>query len=334
MWKKIVAGLLVLAVVAVAVFRIFFFKSELDNMLSNKDELLSSYKLTGTMEMLNGEEVRNYNVEVSYKKGEEENFKVQLFDSNIEQLQLILRNDEGVYVLTPNLNQVHKFKGDWPLNTPKPYLYQSMINGFEDEHDLQTLEDGYLLTFYPEFKNSLSWYKQVVKFDKKLNPVFSYIYDKNDLVKVKFNVSSFERNITFDDDYFNVEKVLEDGKTTSLDVTTSFDDLPLYPANAIINATLKDQTVANIYGDEVFILAYDGEQPFTIVQKLLKSNDEIVFNEVEGELVDLMNGIGIINENQITCIYNGVEYRIYSDELSVAELIEIANGMEVVVTKE
>jgi hypothetical protein len=33
------------------------------------------------------------------------------------------------------------------------------------------------------------------------------------------------------------------------------------------------------------------------------------------------------------CVYNGVEYKIYSDVLTKAELIEVANGMEVVVTK-
>ena len=46
-----------------------------------------------------------------------------------------------------------------------------------------------------------------------------------------------------------------------------------------------------------------------------------------------MCGVGFVYENSITCVYNGVEYKIYSDTLTVAELIEVANGMEVVVTK-
>ena len=35
----------------------------------------------------------------------------------------MLRNKEGVYVLTPKLNQVYQFKGDYPLNSPKPYFH-------------------------------------------------------------------------------------------------------------------------------------------------------------------------------------------------------------------
>ena len=110
MWKKIVAGLLVLVVIAVAAFRIFFGGNEIDDLLSKQNETLTSYELKGTMEMSSGEEVRNYNVEVSYKKdGEEDLFKVSLLDTNINQLQLIVRNTDGVFVLTPSLNQVYYF---------------------------------------------------------------------------------------------------------------------------------------------------------------------------------------------------------------------------------
>lgn len=335
MWKKIVAGLLVLVVIAVAAFRIFFGGNEIDDLLSKQNETLTSYELKGTMEMSSGEEVRNYNVEVSYKKdGEEDLFKVSLLDTNINQLQLIVRNTDGVFVLTPSLNQVYSFKGEWPLNSPKPYLYQCMLNCLKGEHELKTLDDGYLVTCYPEFKNSNHYYKQEVKFDKELNPKFVYIYDKNDVVRVKFNVVSFERNVTFEDNYFNQDKILEDSRTTIVEITTKNEDLPLYPVNVDLEASLRDQTVANIQGEEVHILAYEGEKSFTVVQRLLSNNDEAVFSDIEGEMIDLMNGVGFLDNNQITCVYNGVEYKIYSDVLNVAELIEVANGMEVVVTKE
>ena len=41
-----------------------------------------------------------------------------MLDKGINQEQIIIRNADGVYVLTPALNQVYKFKGDWPLNIP------------------------------------------------------------------------------------------------------------------------------------------------------------------------------------------------------------------------
>lgn len=334
MWKKIVAGLLVLVIVVVAAFKIFQNNGNLEDLATELNESLNSYNLEGSMEMSNGEEVRNYNVKVSYKHNNEDDFfKVSLFDTNINQEQLMLRNEKGVYVITPTLNQVYEFKGDWPLNSPKPYIYQSMLEAFNREHKVENLDDGYLVTTFPEFANANQWYKEEIKFDKELNPLWLNIYDKDNVIRVKLVVNKFDKDVDFEEKYFDVEQVLEDSKTTSLDVTTKFDDLPLYPANADIEAVLKDQTTANINGESVHILAYEGSKPFTVVQRLLSKEDEVVVLEIDGEMIDLMNGIGFVKEKTISCIYNGVEYKIYSDVLSVAELIEVANGMEVVVTK-
>ena len=228
---------------------------------------------------------------------------------------------------------MYEFKGDWPLNTPKPYIYQSMLNVFKITHELEKLDDGYLVTCFPEFSNKNQWYKQEIKFDKELNPLLVNIYDKDEILRVKLVITEFKKDTDFSDDYFDVDKNLEDSKSTSMDVTSKLEDLPLYPSNVDLNASLKDSTVANINGQEIHILTYGGEKPFTVVQRLLSQNDEVVSSLIEGEMIDLMNGVGFICDGTVICIYNGVEYKIYSDTLTVAELIEVANGMEVVVTK-
>ena len=334
MWKKIVAGLLVLVVIVVAAFKIFFNSENVEDLATKLNDELEEYYLKGTMELTNGEEVRNFNVEVGYEKEEDtDNFRVSLVDTNINQEQLILRNNKGVFILTPTLNQVYEFKGDWPLNTPKPYIYQSMLNAFKITHELEKLDDGYLVTCFPEFSNKNQWYKEEIKFDKELKPLLVNIYDKDDILRVKLVVTEFKKDTDFSDDYFDVDKNLEESKTTSMDVTSKLEDLPLYPSNVDLNASLKDSTVANIDGQEIHILTYGGEKPFTVVQRLLSQNEEVVSSTIEGEMIDLMNGVGFICDGTVICIYNGVEYKIYSDTLTVAELIEVANGMEVVVTK-
>jgi len=334
MWKKIVAGLLVLVVIVVAAFKIFFNKGNVEDLATKLSESLEEYYLKGTMELTNGEEVRNFNVEVSYEHEDEDDlFKVSLDDTTINQKQLIIRNKKGVYVLTPTLNQVYEFKGEWPLNTPKPYIYQAMLATFNITHEVENLEDGYLVTSFPEFANANQWHKEEIKFDKELKPEYVYIYDKDDVMRVKLIVTEFKFDTNFNDDYFDVDKNLEDSKTTSMEITTKDEDLPLYPSNADLNATLKDSTVASINGKQLHILTYAGDKPFTVVQRLLDENEEVVTSLVEGEMIDLMNGVGFVKDNTILCVYNGVEYKIYSDTLTVAELIEVANGMEVVVTK-
>ena len=64
------------------------------------------------MEFINGEDIRQFYVEVAYEKNEDVDlFRVSLLDKGLNQEQILLRNADGVYVLTPALNQVYEFKG-------------------------------------------------------------------------------------------------------------------------------------------------------------------------------------------------------------------------------
>ena len=58
----------------------------------------SSYSLTGVLEIKNHEETYSYDVEVAYKK--ENNFRVSLKNKINNYEQIILRNTDGIYVLT------------------------------------------------------------------------------------------------------------------------------------------------------------------------------------------------------------------------------------------
>ena len=81
------------------------------------------------MEMVENDELKSYLVNVSYfKEKKDEYYKVELYDKSLNQSQIIVKNTEGVFVLTPTLNQVFKFQSDWPNNSPKPYIYQSLIS--------------------------------------------------------------------------------------------------------------------------------------------------------------------------------------------------------------
>ena len=65
-----------------------------------------NYTLNGTMEIINNEDVYNYEVSVSYLKGDY--YKVNLVNTNNDHEQVILKNDEGVYVMTHKSTQLLK----------------------------------------------------------------------------------------------------------------------------------------------------------------------------------------------------------------------------------
>ena len=59
---------------------------------------LENYHLTGEMDIASNEDKYTYSVDVTYKKG---NFyKVSLINKENNHEQIILKNDEGVYVMT------------------------------------------------------------------------------------------------------------------------------------------------------------------------------------------------------------------------------------------
>lgn len=334
MIKKVVIVLLVLAVSSVAVFKLFFEKGDLSQSLNDVKQNMSAYHMEGSMTLYNGEDSRGFVVKVSYKKnGNDDFFRVSLLDLNINQEQIIIRNDKGVFILTPSLNQVFEFQGNWPLNSPKPYIYQSMLDVFSGEHQVKKMDDGFLVTNKPNYVNSPQWAKQEIKFSENLKPLWLHIYDANDALKVKLTFNKVDMNPKFNDDYFEVDANMKTALETSQDVGATSEDLPLFPANATIESTLKDQTTATVNGKSVHILTYDGAKPFTVIQRLLEKNKDTVVEVVNGEIIDILGGMGIYESKTLKYCYNGVEYKIFSDVLTKEEMIEVANGMEVVITK-
>ena len=144
MKKKIIAVFLVLVLVCLAVLKIFMDKKDPSLTLKEVKENLTSYYMEGNMTLYNGEDKREFIVKVSYEcEDEKDYFKVSLNDLGINQEQIIIKNDDGVFVMTPSLNKVYKFNGSWPMNSPKPYIYQSMIDLKEGEYELKEEEEGY-----------------------------------------------------------------------------------------------------------------------------------------------------------------------------------------------
>lgn len=333
MVKKIIAGILVLAIIVLAGFKIFYKGDDVSKKLESLGENLTMYHTEATMDIETKDEVRSFYVTVDYKlDNDKDYFRISLLDKNINQEQIMLRNEEGVYVLTPKLNQVYQFKGDYPLNSPKPYLYHSLISSFkEKDTNVEKLNDGYLISYDCEYENSPSWKKQDVKLSQDLKPVWVNIYDESNNVVVEINFAKVDFSPTYSEDHFSVNKNME---TSRKEVISSSGEVELpYLPEVSVSSTLKEQTEATVNGETVYILTYEGSKEFTITQRLLEDSEEILFAQVSGSIVELPLGIGYYNQQNLLFIHNGVEYRIYSDSLSVNEMIEVLDSMDVVIEK-
>lgn len=332
MLKKIAVVVIIFALLGVGVWKVFFSKPSISQTIENVNKNLTSYQLEANMELNNGEEQRRFTVTVSYAKKEDKDlFRVSLYDTTINQEQIMLRNEEGVYVLTPTLNQVYQFKSGWPLNSAKPYIYQSLLEVFEGDYTTKKVNDGIIVTSQPTYKNAPQYTKQEIKFTNDLVPLWVHLYNDKNEVLVNVTFTKVETGVEFSEDYFNLSKNMEESrKNISSSAGSTFDDLPLNLVGVDMNVAVKEQTNANIDGDKVYIMSYEGDANFTIVQKIIEGSEEMSVTEVDGDLVLLVNGFASLEDNKVTYLYNGVESTIYGEDLTVANYIDIANGLEVV----
>ena len=73
--------------------------SDLDKKVNNS----KGYVMTAALEVLNNDDIYNYEVETAYKK--DDYYKITLTNTSNNHEQIILKNDDGVYVQTHESTQ-------------------------------------------------------------------------------------------------------------------------------------------------------------------------------------------------------------------------------------
>lgn len=328
MKSKIIAGV---GIVVLAIALIFAMKPKsFDKQFEKKMSDMNSYILEGNMEIAKGEEVKTYAVEVGYKKADKDFFKVTLTDKELNQEQIILRNDAGVFVVTPSLNQIFKFEGDWPMNSPKPYLLQS-ISDIVKGKDAAIKEEkgGYLVTSKVSYPNNKNFDHEEIMFDKDSKLKWLQIYNKDNTSELKIVFTKSDYNAKIKDDYFKAPTVLEKSKATSA-ITAA--DLPLYPV-MVYDAKLENISSMNANGQTKHVLEYTGDKNFTVVETKKESVKETQTVIMPGEMMDALDVVGFYDGNHLSAVYDNVEFTVFSDDLSPEEMMQVIMSMQVAVMK-
>ena len=187
---------------------------EFQNKVNNAD----SYFLTGEMELVNNEDVYNYNINVSYKK--DDFYKIELVNAVNDHKQVILRNTEGVYIVTPSLNKSFKFQSDWPYNNSQVYLLSSLLDDISNDEN-RTFEDsseGYIFTSSVNYPNNEKLVNQKVYFGKDYLPKKVEVLDADGNPQITMNFSKIDLRTEFNDTYFDLNSILD---TNNMDNTDS-----------------------------------------------------------------------------------------------------------------
>lgn len=323
--KKIIAIAVSVIVVIVIGVSWFFLKSTSLNDLIEEANRCQSYQLVGNMEMLENDELKSYQVTSTFARIDKKDYyKVELYDKSLNQSQVIVRNDEGVFVLTPSLNQAFQFQSEWPHNSPKPYIYQSLVSFLKDNKS-EKVKDGYLVQGEMTYENDERVKSQEVKFDKTLKPVYISVFDQDGTEVIKVEVTSFEMNQDMKKDSFLQNNIIKETKTEYTDSVAA--SLPLYPVS-LMGSTLENEKVSTIDDEINHILKFTGEKSFTIVEKTSKENDDLQIESIDGNMIDMIDGVAFENDQQMTYISSGVVCSLYSNDLTSQEKLAVLSSMQ------
>ena len=298
------------------------------NDLEKRINKASAYKVTGVLEIVNNDEVYTYDVEVSYKKNN--NYRVSLTNQANNHTQVILKNSDGVYVLTPALNKSFKFQSDWPYSNSQVYLLKSLINDIKDTKDrgFKDVKSGYSLSTKVNYPNNSKLVKQTIELDKDGDFKKVSVYDSNNIICMTMTFDSIDYSPTFKKDYFNLDSVMSTYSISEEEVkeTTMIDDT-IYPL-VIPNGTklVSEEKIKKDVGDRI-IMTFDGDKPFLLVEETAVVEDEFTVIPTYGEPFQLMDTLGVMTNNSLTWTSNGIEYYIVSDVLNQNELVEVAQSI-------
>ena len=300
---------------------------------------LKGYQLDGKLEVVNNDDVFNYDVSVSYK--DKDYYRVSLKNNANNHEQVILRNDDGVYVVTPSLNKSFKFQSDWPYNNSQAYLLKNIVNDIEsDKESVATIEDNsYVVTSSVRFPNNPKLVKQRVIVDNNMMIKKVEILNNDGISLMTFTVNKTNYKPIFNENDFEISSIINNNSESESseskkqeeqsEKTSTIDDI-IYPLYIPTGTVLTGEEKVNKTNGERVILTFGGDKPFTLVEETTVPESEFTIVPTYGEPYLLIDTVAALSNNSINWISNGIEYYIVSDVMNQNELIEVAKSVNVV----
>lgn len=321
-----------------------------------------SYKLNGTMEISSGEEIFTYSIDTYFLK--DDYYKVILVNQTNNHEQIILKNQDGLYVVTPSLNKSFKFDSVWPENSSQAYLLQNLVNDIKNDPEvtLEKEENNYIIKSTVNYPNNEELKYQKIYFDKDMNLLKVEVFNAEDMAKIKVNFKSIDLKAKLSEDDFvlddliDTESIKENGDIDSgteqnntectgdscqeeninqetcegeacNEQTNATLDSVIYPLYIPSNTYLSSsETVSTETGERV-ILTFSGDKNFVIVEENANASNEFEVIPVFGDPLMLNESVAALGSNSISWHADNISYYLVSSDLSTNEMISVAQSL-------
>ena len=294
--------------------------------LENKLNKIKGYNLEGELTVHNNDEVYNYNIDVSYKK--DNYYRVEFVNTSNQHRQVLLKNDDGLYVLTPSLNKSFRFQSDWPYQNSQIYLLDSLFKDIINDKDRKIIskDDNYIVTCKVNYPNNSKLYSEKIILDKKNNIKKVSVLDDKGIEKMVMEVNNIKYSPKYKKDYFDVDTIMENREDEKIDNVGVLEDI-IYPLFLPSGTKLVNEDVVKKNNGERVIMTYDGEKSFVLVEETADVFDEFTIIPTAGEPFFLMDTLGVVSGNSLSWTSSGIDYYLVSDVMSEEEMIEVAQSI-------
>ena len=167
---------------------------------------MESYQGAGVMTLHTGETPQQYKVEVWHQKPSY--YRIALTNAKKDITQIVLRNDEGVFVLTPSQNKSFRFQSNWPDNQGQVYLYETLIRSITGDSTRQFVDekDSYVFDVAANY-NTHALVRQKIWLNKAdYAPKQVEVSDSNANVVVDVKFDNFKFGAEFGKDAFDMQR--------------------------------------------------------------------------------------------------------------------------------
>lgn len=293
----------------------------------NKVNSAKAYELKGNMEIYNNEDTFKYDITVNYKKNDL--YKVSMINKNNNHEQIILKNEDSVYVVTPSLNKSFKFESTWPDNSSQSYILSSLLNDVLNDQEAKLMEkDGkYVITCKVNYPHNKSLIKQELYFNKDMDLEKVLVYDNSQNIKIKVNVKNLDYKAKYKDNYFDLNTLIDEDVTDDEKEETGLLEDAIYPLYIPNNTFLQSKDKVTDEQTDRTILTFKGDKSFILVEEVATASKEFEVIPVNGDPLLLTDSIAALSDNSLTWTSNNIDYYLTSAKLSTDELMTIAQSM-------
>lgn len=286
---------------------------------------LDSYELEADMTIYRDAKDVKMKVIVDYLKP---NYYKVAFNNNNGHQQMIVKNGDGVFVLTPSLNKEFKFDSEWPLNSSHAYLLEALVKDIKADQSATFSLNGDTVIIESKLNsNNDSATKMKFYYDSKnKKPVKALFLDDNNKEKVMVEFDSFTPNKELKAENFNTKLIMQENSnakentTEEKDEQTSVDITCGYVLEGVNLSSYKIE-------DDCTILCYTGDINYTITVQKTETYNTVVTTDEYKDFEYIESGLLLIGENYSRYYVEDLEVSIYSNNLSKAEITNIARDI-------